>query len=143
MNTRGSKRTAIFKASQAILLGATLCFSIASGSAQTAESRPQNWDISIWAAGATGEENTNAFIEAQILSAGVFVGTMLTGDTGSGWRRGRLEFGFDVAPLFVQFAPQRIHGVEFDPVILRWKSSLQRRRIAPYIELGGWAVRTR
>jgi len=125
-----------------VLLGATLCFLVASAPAQTAESRPRNWDISVWAAGATGEENTNAFTEAQILSAGVSVGRMLTGETGSGWRRGRLEFGFDLAPLFVQFAPQRIHGVEFDPVILRWNSSRQRRLIAPYIELGGGAVRT-
>jgi hypothetical protein len=66
----------------------------------------------------------------------------MTGEAGSGWPRGRLEFGFDVAPLFVQFAPRRIHGVEFDPIILTWNSSLRRGRVAPYIELGGGAVGT-
>jgi Lipid A 3-O-deacylase (PagL) len=49
--------------------------------------------------------------------------------------------GFDVAPIFVQFTPQHVPGVVFDPVILRWNSS-HREGVTPYIELGGGAVRT-
>jgi len=101
-----------------------------------------NWDIGIWAADATGEENTNSFAEAQIWTAGFFLGRRITGEIGRGWRRGRLEYGFDVIPLFVTYGNQRTHGIAFDPVILRWNSSLHRGRLAPYIELGGGAVTT-
>jgi hypothetical protein len=125
-----------------LLLSTVICFLIVPLSAQSPELQSRPWDISIWAAGATGEENTNSFSEAQIWTAGVFVGKVLTDEIGGGWRRGRLEFGFDVAPLFVQFRPQRIYGEAFDPVILRWNSSLRRGRVAPFIELGGGAVRT-
>jgi hypothetical protein len=115
---------------------------VQSMSAQASELQSRTWDISLWAAGATGEENTNSFSEAQIFTAGVFVGKVLTDEIGSGWPRGRLEFGFDVAPLFVQLRPQRIYGESFDPVVLRWNSSLRRGRVAPFIELSGGAVRT-
>jgi Lipid A 3-O-deacylase (PagL) len=104
--------------------------------------QPRNWDFSVWAAGATGEENTNSFSEAQILSAGFFAGKVLTGEIGSGWRRGRFEYGVDVIPLFRQFQPQSIYGGGFEPVILRWNSSLHTARVAPYIELAGGAIRT-
>ena len=106
----------------------------------------RNWDVSVWVAGATGEENLNSFTEAQILTGGVFVGKELTGEIGNGWRRGRFEYGADVIPLFRHFGPQRtghaIYGAGFEPVILRWNSSLHAGRAAPYIELAGGAVRT-
>jgi hypothetical protein len=44
-----------------------------------------------WLAAASGEENRDLFIEAHILDAGFFVGKMMTGEIGTGWRRGRLE----------------------------------------------------
>jgi lipid A 3-O-deacylase len=110
--------------------------------AQAPESNARAWDISVWAAGATGEESTNSFAESQILTTGIFAGKMLTGEIGSGWQRGRLELGVDFVPLFVQFTPQRIHGIAFDPIILRWNSSLRRGRVTPYLELGGGAVHT-
>jgi hypothetical protein len=102
----------------------------------------RNWDFGVVAAGATGEENTNSFSEAQILSGGIFVGKALTDEIGRGWRRGQFEIGADFLPLFVQFAPQRTYGVAFDPIILRWNSSLHRGRVAPFIELGGGGVHT-
>ena len=128
-------------------LKAGLILLLASTSA-TAQERPlpmplaANWDIGIWAGGATGEENTNSFAEAQIWTAGFFLGRRITGEIGRGWRRGRLQYGLDVVPLFVTSRSQRIHGSAFDPVILRWNSSLHRGRLAPYLELGGGAVAT-
>lgn len=107
-----------------------------------AEQQNRNWDFAVWIAGATGEESTNSFAEAQILSSGFFVGKTLTGEIGSGWRRGSLEYGFDVMPLFVHFTPEKIYGGGVEPVILRWNSSLRRGRIAPYIELAGGGVRS-
>jgi len=76
------------------------------------------------------------------LTAGFAVGHSITGEIGSGWRRGGLEYLLDVSPLFRTYGNQRIHGTAFDPVILRWNSSLHSGRLAPYIELGGGAVAT-
>jgi hypothetical protein len=110
--------------------------------AQNEPPAPKNWDLGVRAAGATGEENTNSFAEAQILSAAVFVGKVLTGEVGKGWRRGRFEYGVDVIPLFRQFRPHSVYGGGFEPVILRWNSSLHTQRFAPYIELAGGALYT-
>jgi lipid A 3-O-deacylase len=102
----------------------------------------RNWDVSVWVAGATGEENTNSFAQAQTFTTGVFLGKDLTGEIGSGWRRGRFEYGFDLIPVFRQFRPQPIYGGGFEPVILRWNSSLNPHHLTPYIELAGGALRT-
>ena len=110
--------------------------------AQAGEAESRRWDLSVWAAGATGEENSNSFSEAQILSAGVFVGRTVSRELGRGWRQGRLEYGFDVVPVVLQLAPKRVYGAGVDPVILRWNSAVHRGHMAPYIELGGGAVRT-
>jgi hypothetical protein len=101
-----------------------------------------SFDLGIWASGETGEENTNSFAEAQIFSAGVFVGWVITHEHGSGWRRGNLEYAFDLLPVFETYGNQRTHGIGFDPVILRWNSSLHTARLSPYIELAGGAVIT-
>ncbi len=132
---------AIVRFTMAAVLSALLASPV---HAQADHPDPQHrtWDFSVWAAGATGEENTNSFSEAQILSAGFVVGTDLTGEVGSSWRRGRLQYGFSLIPLFRQFSPQSIYGGGFEPVILRWNSSLRAGRVAPYIELAGGAVRT-
>ena len=102
------------------------------------ESQNRAWDVSIWAAGAAGEEHTNSFSEAQILSAGVLVGHQI----GGGWSRGRFEYAADFIPVFVQLAPQKITGTAFDPVVLRWYSSLHRGRVVPFVELGGGGLHT-
>jgi len=106
------------------------------------EAQQRNWDVSAWTAGATGEETLNSFSEAQILTAGVFVGKVLTGEIGSGWKRGRFEYGFGLVPVFLQLRPRPIYGAGFEPLILRWNSSLRTGHVAPYIELAGGAVRT-
>jgi len=100
------------------------------------------WDFSVWTAAETGEENTNSLTESQIWSAGVSVGRVITGELGSGWRRGSFEYAFDLVPVFETYGNQHTHGAGFDPVILRWNSALHTARIAPYIELAGGAVIT-
>jgi lipid A 3-O-deacylase len=113
---------------------------------QSQAGRPEpphhDWDFGVWVAAATGEEKLNDFSEAQILSAGVYAGKELTNEIGSGWRRGRFEYGITVIPLFRQLQPQAIYGGGIEPVVLRWNSSLRAARVAPYIELAGGAVRT-
>lgn len=100
------------------------------------------WDFSVWAAGETGEENTNSFTESQIWSAGIFVGRVMTRELSTGWTRGNFEYAADFAPVFETYGNQRTHGMGFDPVILRWNSALYTSRASPYIELAGGAVIT-
>ena len=102
----------------------------------------RSWDLGVWAAGETGEEHLNSFSEAQIFSAGMFAGKILTGEVGRGWRRGRFEYGINIIPVFRQVRPQSIYGGGVEPVILRWNSSLYAARVDPYIELAGGAIRT-
>src|SRR5208282_5371437 len=109
---------------------------------QAAPAQGRDWDVSVWVAGEAGEELTNSFSEAQILTAGVTAGRILTDEVGHGWRRGRFEYAFDVIPVFRQFRPQYLYGGGFEPVILRWNSSLHAGRVAPYIELAGGGLRT-
>ena len=109
--------------------------------ANTSQEGHRPWDISVWVAGATGEEHSNSFTEAQILSGGVFLGKVFTGQIGRGWRRGNLEFGMDLIPLFVHFTPQRLYGGGIEPAVLRW-NGLHRGRWAPFIELAGGGLET-
>lgn len=110
--------------------------------ARAQDPQRHTWDIGLWVAGATGEESTNSFAEAQIVSAGVSLGLALTPEIGSGWRRGRLVYLLDVAPAFIQVRPKTISGIAFDPVVLRWNSSVHRGRVTPFVELGGGGVHT-
>jgi len=99
-------------------------------------------DLSVCVTGETGEETTNSLTQAQILSAAVSAGWVIAGLHGNSWRRGNLEYAFDLIPLFETWGNQRVHGGGFDPVILRWNSALHTNRISPYIELVGGVVIT-
>lgn len=105
-----------------------------------AQERSREWDFSIWVAPSTGEELTNSFGEAQLWSAGVFVGRALTPEIGRHWWRGRVEGGFNLIPVLVQARPQLIYGGGVEPLIFRWNSSIRLRQLQPYIELGGGAL---
>lgn len=111
---------------------------------QTLDHGTQNakWDSGVWIAGETGEETSNSFAQAQIWTAGLLAGRTVTDEAGSGWRRGRLEYAADFVPVFETYGNQRTHGIGFDPVILRWNSSLHTSRVSPYIELSGGGVWT-
>jgi hypothetical protein len=125
-----------------LLLVAVAMASATLAHSQSSEAQNPKWDFSIWAGGATGEEATNSFSEAQIMIGGFYVGRVITGELGNYCYRGRFEYGFDVAPLFVQFQPQRIGGTAFDPLIFRWHSSPRGGAITPFLELSGGAVHT-
>jgi len=99
-------------------------------------------DLSIWTAGATGKENTDSFAEAQIWSTGIFLGWVVIANAGSSWRRGGLEYGFNLLPAVVQFQPGHIFGGGFEPIVLRWNFSHHRGRMSPFIELAGGALIT-
>jgi lipid A 3-O-deacylase len=100
------------------------------------------WDISVWISGATGEETRNSFTQAQIWTAGVFIGKVIIREIGSGWRRGSLEYGFELVPVFVQSKIKTVYGGGLNPVVFRWNSGHHIGRVVPYIELAGGGVAT-
>ena len=101
-----------------------------------------HWTLSLWAAAETGEENTNSFAESQIWSAGAGAGRVLTHERGSGWRRGSLEYAFDVVPVFRSYGNQHVYGGGFDPVMFRWNSSKRWFGFSPYIGGSGGVLLT-
>ena len=123
--------------------GLTLLF-LSSIQAQTLppQLQPGTWDVSVWVAEETGEENTNSFAESQIFTAGGFAGRVLTAQHGRKWWRGNFEYAFGLTPVFVTSGNQNVHGFGFDPVILRWNLALHSGRFAPYIELAGGGLAT-
>jgi hypothetical protein len=128
-----------------LLLGLTLLLAACAAPAQQFRLptvQKGNWDISLWIAGATGEEKTNSFTEARIRTGGVFVGKILTNQVGNRWRSGSIEYGFDVIPLFATSKTQRVNGAGFEPIVLRWNSSHHAGPVAPYIELAGGGIFT-
>src|SRR5277367_2035199 len=126
------------------LAGLTLLFAACTAFAQQFQlpTAQRSWDINLWIAGATGEENTNSFTEAGIRTAGVLVGKVLTGEVGRGWRRGTWEYGFDFVPLFTTANNQKVKGAGFEPVVLRWNSSHHAGPLVPYIEMAGGGIFT-
>ena len=106
------------------------------------EAEKRQLDLSVWSAGATGEENTDSFAEAQLWSTGFFLGWVLIPDAGASWRQGDLEYGFNLIPYFLQVSPQHIFGGGFEPVVLRWRSSHHFGSLIPYIELAGGGLFT-
>jgi hypothetical protein len=109
-------------------------------SAQVYRVKNEHWDISVWCAGATGEENRDAFSEAQLWSGGIFVGRVLAAEVGKAWWKGSLEYGFTLIPVVVSSGAQHAYGGGFEPVVVRWNSNHSIRRLRPYIELAGGAV---
>ena len=110
------------------------------GSAGLSSCEKRKLGVSVWCAGATGEENRDSFSEAQLWSGGIFVGRIIASEMGKAWWEGSLEYGFDVIPMVIGSGAQHIHGGGFDPVVLRWNSNHNIRRFRPYVELAGGAV---
>jgi hypothetical protein len=100
------------------------------------------WDINLWMAGATGEENLNSFTEAQIWTAGVSGSRMITSRAGERWLQGNLEYGVNLVPVLVQSGSASAYGGGFEPVVLRWNSGRHLGRAVPYIELAGGGIFT-
>jgi len=104
-------------------------------------SRSGTWDFAVWAGAATGREDSRSFTDAQIVTAGVRIGKVLTSPYGSGFLRGTLEYAFDVIPVFVTASPRVVYGGGFDPVVLKW-NLMGTRRLQPFFEAAGGGVFT-
>lgn len=92
-------------------------------------------ELGIWTAG--GHSVSGGTSDTGVWNAGVRVGKVLTGEHGSGFLRGNLEYAVDLIPAYLLVFPsQTSYGGGFDPVILKWNFT-SGRKVAPYLEFGG------
>jgi len=68
-------------------------------------------------------------------------GRVLTEPHGPGVLRGRFEIGFEVVPVFAQYAPYNTYGFGLTPILWRWNFESQ-RKFAAYAELAGGGLWT-
>ena len=77
-----------------------------------------------------------------VWTLGTRYGWILTDAHGPGLLRGRFEYALDAVPVLVVFQPGgKVYGVGFNPWVMKWNFET-RRRISPYIELGGGGLIT-
>jgi hypothetical protein len=128
-----------------LILFAWLSFGPASALGQTAPA-PETGDrlpvrgreVEVWTGGGADPIGSNGVTQGNSMwNLGFRYGWILTDAHGPGILRGRFEYAVDALPVFMVFQPGgRSYGFGFDPWIMRWNLET-RRRISPYIELGG------
>jgi hypothetical protein len=115
--------------------------SAAPGPGDRGPERGHEWEI--WT-GAGGDPigTPNVTLGNSIWTVGARYGWVLTNAHGPGLLRGRFEYAVDALPVLVAFQPGgKAYGIGFNPWVMKW-NFVTRRRIAPYIELGGGMVIT-
>jgi len=96
---------------------------------------PGAWELGLWTSG--GHSVSGGTADTGVWNAGVRVGKVLTGEHGSGWLRGNLEYAVDFIPAYLLVFPnQTSYAGGFDPFILKWNFT-GGRKVAPYLEFGG------
>ncbi len=93
------------------------------------------WDLGVWAGG--GFSVPGGTKDTQMMTAGVRLGKVLTGDHGGGFVRGNFEWSADVMPLYYVVQPgQNAYSAGFNPVNLKWNFTNSAKTV-PYLEFGG------
>jgi lipid A 3-O-deacylase len=105
--------------------------------ATRAQAGPENGghELQVWTGGGHGLNGTTS--DTGVWNLGVRYGWVLTDEVGPGRLRGRFEYAVDVVPVFLLTQQNgTAYGLGLDPVALKWNFA-SRRRLTPYVELGG------
>jgi len=98
------------------------------------------WDFGVWTQG--GHSVSGGVSHTAVFDAGLRLGKVLTGQHGSGFLRGNLEYAGDLVPIYVLSGPvNTAYGVAINPFMIKWNFT-GGRRFAPYAELGGGVLFT-
>jgi lipid A 3-O-deacylase PagL len=122
-----------------LFLTASTAFAQSSPTPDSGDQGPERgheWEI--WT-GAGGDPigTPKVTLGNSIWTVGARYGWVLTHAHGPGMLRGRFEYAVDVLPAVVVFQPGRnAYGAGFNPWVMKWNFAT-RRRISPYIEVGG------
>jgi hypothetical protein len=74
--------------------------------------------------------------------AGARWGYQLTGDHGSSWAAGHLQYGVEFIPLYLQFQSNTVYGIGLTPFLLRYHFT-RLGKVVPLIEVGAGMLGTR
>jgi len=97
-------------------------------------------ELQIWTGGGHGINGSAS--DSGIWNVGLRYGWVLTDPVGPGPLRGRFEYAVDVVPIFlVTQSPKNAYGFGLNPFALKW-NFVTRRKIAPYIDIGGGTLFT-
>ncbi|MGH9531020.1 MAG: acyloxyacyl hydrolase [Terriglobales bacterium] len=97
------------------------------------------WEFGVWGGGGTGFRGSTS--DTRFTSFGFRIGRVMTGEYGSGWRRGNLELAADVMPVYLVFQNQTVYGGGVTTPIFRWNFT-SRQKVAPFFEAGGGLLYT-
>ena len=103
--------------------------------------RGHEWEI--WT-GAGGDPigTPKVTLGNSVWTVGARYAWVLTDAHGPGLLRGRFEYAVEALPVLVAFQPGgKAYGIGFSPWIMKW-NFVTRRRVSPFIELGGGLVVT-
>jgi len=133
-----------------LILSTLLCLGAPAALAQTAATpdsgdrgpeRGHEWEI--WTGAGADPIGTPKITQGNaIWTVGARYGWILTDAHGPGLLRGRFEYAVDALPVVMVFQPGGpAYGFGFNPWIMKW-NLVARRRVSPYIEIGGGLVIT-
>ena len=93
-------------------------------------------DIEVWSGLVVAQHDGSTAFNNDFWMAGLRFGHVMTAVHGSGWRRGSLQWDFDLMPVFVVSNLQSAHGFEINPIVARWNFASS-GRVASYFEMSG------
>lgn len=96
-------------------------------------------ELGIWTQGGAGVTGSTA--GNGIYDLGFRFGKVLTAEHGPGWARGTFEYAVDLVPLTVVFQSTSVYGGGFNPVVLKWNFT-GNKKVAPWIEAAGGTLFT-
>jgi hypothetical protein len=97
------------------------------------------WQFGVWGGGGSGFRGSTS--DTRFTNFGFRIGRILTGEHGSGWKRGNLELAADVIPVYVVYQNPAVYGGGVTTPIFRWNFT-GGKKIAPYFEAGGGLLYT-
>ncbi len=117
------------------LLLAILCSSVvfAQESDTNAIKKGKPFDLGLFEGTAVGLYGSTS--DTRIISAGVRIGKVLTGEHGPGFLRGKFEYAWELVPVYYVFQKvQNTYGAGFNPIIVKWNFTSP-RRVVPFFEV--------
>lgn len=109
-------------------------------------------EIGVFASGGSGVGKADSI---QMINSGVRFGRVLTGERGSGWKRGNFEYAFDLLPFYyfmqdqyfcsnvacsaILIKRQNVYGASMTPIILKWNFTSS-KRVVPFAAAEGGVI---
>lgn len=124
------------------------CVALAQDTTDYASSlRREHWNTGIWATGGNGLGQRS---NVSMFGAGMRFGRVMTGELGSGWRRGTFELDADLTPLYyfnwradeAQASSRNFYSGGITPLVMKWNFTSGKRTV-PFVDAFGGVLFSR